>query len=176
MTGSETTAKHWHEFREVGPEFVETAPVRYVTVGEIAAPPQAVWDAFCDPESWPRWFPHVERVVHEGAPGVGMTRKSWVAGCAHVETMVIWDEPRAWGYIVNRATEPLAAAQLELTTFDPTPDGGTRVTWTLACEPLEGMGFLSAGQDFPTFLKAILDEALEGLTDYLASAVRAGPS
>lgn len=164
-TNAETS---WHAFRDVGPDFARTAPVRHVTVSEIAAPPQAVWDAFCDPASWPHWFPHVARVEHEGAPGIGMIRKSWVAGCAHVQTMVVWDEPRAWAYVVNRATEPLAAAQIELTTFDPLPGGGTRVTWTLACEPLEGLTFLSADQDFPTFLKTMLDQAMAGLTTWLA--------
>ncbi|SNS35095.1 Carbon monoxide dehydrogenase subunit G [Sphingomonas laterariae] len=159
----------WFDFRAVGPDFVNTAPTRYVTVSSIDAPVQAVWDAFCDPASWPHWFPHVERVVHEGAPGVGMIRKSWVAGCAHDETMVIWDEPRAWGYIINKATEPLAAAQIELTTFDPLPEGGTRVTWTLACEPLEGLSFLSADRDFPSFLQAMLDEAMGNLARYLAA-------
>lgn len=167
MAKPEDDSIQWHRFRDVGPDFVETAPVRHVTTSEIAASPQAVWDAFCDPNSWPHWFPHVERVVHEGAPGAGMTRKSWVAGCAHVETMVIWDEPRAWGYIINRATEPLASAQLELTTFDPLPDGGTRVTWTLACEPGDGLTFLSAEQDFPTFLQAMLDEAMAGLQKHI---------
>lgn len=157
----------WYDFRTVGADFVETAPTRHVITSNIAAPQQAVWDAFCDPESWPHWFPHVERVIHEGAPGIGMRRKSWVAGCVHDETMVIWDAPHAWGYIINRATQPLAAAQLELTTFDPTPDGGTRVTWTLACEPLDGLTFLSADMDFPTFLKAMLDEAMAGLLGYL---------
>ncbi|WP_380874306.1 hypothetical protein ACFB49_47090 [Sphingomonas sp. DBB INV C78] len=160
----------WFDFREVDSAFVDEAPTRYVTVSHINAPAQAVWDAFCDPASWPHWFPHVERVVHEGALGLGMIRKSWVAGCAHVETMVIWDEPHAWGYIVNRATEQLAAAQLELTTFDPTDDGGTRVTWTLACEPLDGMNFLAANQDFPSFLKEMLDTAMARLHAYLAGA------
>lgn len=161
------TTPTWYDFRTVGADFVETAPTRHVITSTIAAPQQAVWDAFCDPESWPHWFPHVERVVHEGAPGIGMRRKSWVAGCVHDETMVIWDAPHAWGYIINRATQPLAAAQLELTTFDALPDGGTRVTWTLACEPLDGLTFLSADMDFPTFLKAMLDEAMAGLLGYL---------
>jgi uncharacterized protein YndB with AHSA1/START domain len=163
-------AVRWFDFRSVGPSFVDDAPTRYVTVSHIDAPVQAVWDAFCDPASWPRWFPHVERVVHEGPPGLGMIRKSWVAGCAHVETMVIWDEPRAWGYTVNRATEPLAAAQLELTAFDPTNDGGTRVTWTLACEPLAGLSFLSADRDFPSFLQDMLDTAMVRLSAHLTGA------
>jgi hypothetical protein len=159
----------WHECRKVGLDFAETAPARYVVERDIRAPRQAVWDAFADPGGWRHWFPHVEWVTYDGPPpyGVGTIRKSSVAGCLHDETMVAWDEPRRWGYIIDRATEPLSTAQIEVTEFEEIA-GGTRVRWTLACDPLPGLKFLSGDQPFEAFLGRVLEDALAGLERYLA--------
>jgi hypothetical protein len=110
-------------------------------------------------------------VTYDGPPpyGVGTIRKSSVAGCLHDETMVIWEEPRRWGYIIDRVTEPLSKAQIEITEFDEIP-GGTRVRWTLACDPLEGLHFLSGDKPFDVFLGEILEEALGRLDRYLRAA------
>jgi carbon monoxide dehydrogenase subunit G len=158
----------WYEFRTVGPEFADTASTRYVVVQDVAAPRQAVWDAFADPASWSQWFPYVEWVTYDGPPpyGVGTIRKSMVAGCAHDEKMVVWDEPNRWGYIINRATQPIAAAQIEITEFEDIP-GGTRVRWILGCEPLGGLTFLSGNESFETFLGKIFADAMRRLEVYI---------
>jgi len=158
----------WYECRKVGPDYADTAPARYVVERDIAAPRQAVWDAFADPDSWSHWFPYVEWVTYDGSPpyGVGTIRKSCVAGCLHDETMVVWEEPRRWGYIIDRVTEQLSLAQLEVTEFDEIP-GGTRVRWILACDPLPGLTFLSGDEPFDVFLGRILEGALEKLAVYL---------
>jgi hypothetical protein len=116
----------------------------------------------------------VNRAWYEGRmpPGVGTLRKSDVAGCLHDETMVIWEEPSRWGYIVDRATEPLSAAQLELTEFFDSP-GGTRVRWTIACEPREGMSYLSGDQSFEAFLATLFDDAMRRLEGWLRQNGRA---
>ena len=107
-------------------------------------------------------------VTYDGPPpyGVGTIRRSSVAGALHDETMVVWDEPRRWGYIIDRVTEPLSNAQIEITEFDETP-GGTRVRWILACDPLPGLLFLAKDEPFEAFLGRVLDGALAGLLAYL---------
>jgi len=159
----------WHDFRSVPLDFVETAPVRYIIEQDVKAPRQAVWDAFADASSWSEWFPHVAKAWYEGTPpwGVGTIRKSDVAGCLHDETMVVWDEPRRWGYIINRATEALSSAQIEVTEFEEIPTG-TRVRWILACDPREGMSYLSGGENFDAFLRKLFDEAMRRLEAYIA--------
>jgi uncharacterized protein YndB with AHSA1/START domain len=49
-----------------------------VTVWEIAAPLQRVWDAIYHADDWPKWWPYVERVATlqaGGADGVGAVRR-----------------------------------------------------------------------------------------------------
>jgi carbon monoxide dehydrogenase subunit G len=157
-----------HEFRPVGLDFADSAPARFVVEEDVALPRQAVWDAFADAATWRHWFPHVEWVKYEGKmpPGVGTTRISMVAGCLHDETMVAWDEPRRWGYIINKASEPLAKAQIELTEFEEIPTG-TRVRWILACDPLEGLSYISGDEPFETFLARLFAQTMRNLEAYL---------
>jgi uncharacterized protein YndB with AHSA1/START domain len=158
----------WHDCRRVGLDYADTAPARYVVERDIAAPRQAVWDVFSDAATWVHWFPYIDWVTYDGpAPyGVGTIRRSSVAGALHDETMVAWDEPRRWGYIIDRVTEPLSTAQIEITEFDEIP-GGTRVRWILACDPLPGLKFLSKDEPFEAFLGRVLENALKGLAAYL---------
>jgi hypothetical protein len=165
---TEAATKTWHTCRKVGPDYADTAPARFVAVRDIARPRQAVWNAFADPATWSHWFPHVEWVAYDGPPpyGVGTIRRSSVAGCLHDETMVVWEEPSRWGYIIDRVTEPLSTAQIEITEFDEVP-GGTSVRWTLACDPLPGLHYLSGDKPFEMFLGEILEDALGRLDKYL---------
>jgi len=157
-----------HAFRPVGLDFADTAPARYVVEEDVAAPQQAVWTAFADAASWPHWFPHVEWVRYEGKmpPGVGTKRISMVAGCLHDETMVVWDAPRRWGYIINSASEALSTAQIEITEFEAIPSG-TRVRWILACDPLDGLKYLSGDEPFETFLGRLFTQTMRNLEAYL---------
>ena len=157
-----------HAFRPVGLDFAESAPARYVVSETIAAPRAAVWDAFADAATWPSWFPHVEWVKYEGKmpPGVGTKRISMVAGCLHDETMVVWDKPLRWGYTINAATEALAKAQIEITEFEEIP-GGTRVRWILACDPLEGLKYISGNEPFEVFLQRLFTQTIGNLERYL---------
>ena len=159
----------WHDFRPVEAEFLNHAPVVHRIESVTRLPRQAVWDAFADPTGWKHWFPFTENAIYEGGTpyGIGTIRKSWVGGERFEETMLIWDEPRRWGYRIDRATQALAGAQIELTEFETAPEG-TRVIWTLACEPLPGLSFLSGDADFPAFLKDMLDKALRALEAHLA--------
>ena len=163
-----------HEFRPVGLDFADSAPARYVVEEDVAAPRQAVWEAFADAATWPHWFPHVEWVRYEGKmpPGVGTKRISMVAGCLHDETMVVWDEPRRWGYTINKATQPLAKAQIEITEFEESP-GGTRVRWILACDPLEGLLYIAGDEPFEKFLGRLFTETMRNLEVYLRETGKA---
>lgn len=158
----------WHEFRDVGADFLETAPVRYVMRADIAQPPERVFDAFADSAGWVHWFPMVQKAQYDGPGpwGLDSIRRSWVDGVEHEERMLLWERPRIWGYNVLRATTALSAAQVEVTEFEPIP-GGTRVTWTIATEPMSGFTHFSGEQNLQTFLDELLVKALNNLNRHL---------
>jgi hypothetical protein len=158
----------WVEMEPVDLGYLERAPAVWSVEVVVAAPRQAVWDAFADAWSWPRWFPHVEAASYDGDPpyGPGTIRRSSVAGALHVETMLAWDEPTRWGYRVDRATVRLSTAQLELTEFSDC-DGGTRVRWTIACDPLDEFSFLAGDRPMEEFLAELHAGAMRRLEVYL---------
>jgi hypothetical protein len=158
----------WHEFRDVGADFMHSAPMRYVMKADIARPPEAVFDAFADSWGWVHWFPMVQKAQYDGPPpyGIDSIRRSWVDGVEHEERMLLWERPRIWGYNVLRATTALSAAQVEVTEFEAIP-GGTRVLWTIATEPLAGFTHFSGGQDLQAFLDDLLRRALDNLHKHL---------
>lgn len=166
--------QQWYSYAPVGPEFLDRAPLRFRIEAVTALPVQKVWDAFADTPGWVHWFPFVERALYEGPTpyGVGTIRKSWVSGDRYEETMLIWDEPRRWGYRIDRATQGIAKAQLELTEFEDAPGGGTRVIWILASDPLPNLNYLAGDQDFIAFLKDILERALRSLEAHIAKGAR----
>ncbi len=153
----------WNYFDEVGMEFLDNAKLKFVVEAMTHLPRQKVWDAFANPNTWQHWFPKVECVFYSGATpyGVGTTRRSIVDGILYDETMLVWEEPRRWGYRINKATFAIAKAQLEITEFEAIASG-TRVRWTLACDSLYEMDKKSFG----AILENLLKEAIDGLDKY----------
>ena len=127
----------WFDLEPVPLEFLERAPRRFTAEARVRAPRQAVWDAFIDAPGWPRWFPGVSEASYPGgAPpyGVGTRREATVRGQRWQETILAFEPGVRWAYRVDRATVPLAHAQIECTEF--ADDGpGTRLRWTLAARP-----------------------------------------
>jgi carbon monoxide dehydrogenase subunit G len=127
----------WFKMRAVDLDFLGTAPRVYTVERSIAAPGSAVWDAFSDPTTWRYWWPGVTSASYGSSPkpyGVGTFREATVSGQRYEETIVAWDAGRRFAYYIDRATVPIAKAQLECTEMED--DGtGTRVRWTIACEP-----------------------------------------
>ena len=127
----------WFKMRAVDLDFLQTAPRTYVVERNVAVPRGAVWDAFSDPTTWRHWWPGVRSASYGSSPkpyGVGTFREATVGGQRYEEYIVAWDAGRHFAYYIDRATVPIAKAQLESTEL--VDDGeGTRVRWTIACEP-----------------------------------------
>lgn len=159
----------WHALKKVGMDFAETAPTRYEAEAVVAAPRGDVFAAFADAASWKHWFPGVEEASYPGESppfGVGTFRASVVAGQRYEEYMVAWDEGARWAYYIDRATVPVARAQLEVTEFEDC-DGGTRVRWIIACEPLPDLGFMADGTPFEEFMAGLWRDAMQRLEGWL---------
>ncbi len=127
----------WFNLQKVELDFLHTAPKVYTAECLVALPRSEVWKAIVDPATWQEWFPGVRSVSYLGEPphGVGTKRVSDVRGHLFEETMLAWDEPRRWVYRIDRATVPVAKAQLESTELEDHANGTTLVRWRLAVEP-----------------------------------------
>ncbi|MCH2171336.1 SRPBCC family protein [Myxococcota bacterium] len=160
----------WHDLRKVDLDFLDTAEKTYVCEATLNAPRGAVWDAFADPSSWCHWFPGVEKASYGDsvAPfGVGTFRESWVAGQRYQEIMLAWNEPHRWGYYIERATVPVARAQIEMHEFEE-HGSGTLARWIVATDPLEDLAFMADGTPFDQFLSQLFADAMAGLDRHLA--------
>jgi hypothetical protein len=126
-----------HQLRPVEPDFVDSAPRRYVFETTIAVPPDAVWrEISAPPSSWPEWFPAVSKGGFEGPPPYGLGTRRWVRATAtdFRETVIEWDEGKRFTYRVDETSRPLANVLVERWTLNPAGDG-TSISWTMAIEP-----------------------------------------
>jgi uncharacterized protein YndB with AHSA1/START domain len=118
--------------RQVGPDFVETAPLRLVFARGVAAPPEAVFRALAeDVPGWSEWFSAVTlaRPTHDGAGREVRLR----GGTRFEETVLVAEAPEVYAYRVDVTNAPGARALVE--EWRLTPDGtGTRVQWTFAAD------------------------------------------
>ncbi len=162
----------WHAMRAVGLDFVASAPQVYRLEALVGAPREAVFRALADASRWHEWFPGVEwaRYGGEGAerPGVGTLRESQVAGARYDETMLVWDAPERWGYRIDRATQPVARAQVELHELESVGPA-TRVRWVIATDPDRAIEYMSDGTPFPKFLQKLHEDAMRRLERLLAA-------
>ncbi|MFJ8033545.1 SRPBCC family protein [Streptomyces sp. NPDC096032] len=116
--------------RPVGPEFVETAPVRLVFTRDMAAAPGAVFQALAeDLEGWPSWF----SAVSSARPTEGGREVRLRGGTRFEETILAAKAPELYAYRVDVTNTPGARAWVE--EWRLTPAGtGTRVRMTFALD------------------------------------------
>ena len=153
----------WFDLDPVELDFLSSAPYRWSVEAHVHASRAAVWDAFVDAPGWPRWFPGVSNACYPGgAPpfGVGTKREATVRGQRWQETILAFDTGMRWAYRVDRATVPLAHAQIECIEFADA-GGGTCVRWTLAARPRLLLRTTSAFM--PRTLRRLLERAARNL-------------
>lgn len=160
----------WFVMREVGLDLLESAEHRYVTTRDVDASRADVWTTFADPTTWSAWWPGVAVASYrpqENPFGVGTIRRATVNGQRYEETMLAWNEGVRFAYRIDRATLPLAHAQVECTEFEDRPGGGTRVRWTLAIDPRLMMRV--AAPFFSGIIDRLFARAMAGLDAYVAT-------
>ncbi|MER5935724.1 SRPBCC family protein [Streptomyces sp. NPDC001928] len=121
-----------HLLREVGLDFVGTAPVRHVFAREISAPPETVFHALAeDVPGWPEWFAAVTlaRPLDDGARREVRLR----GGTRFEETILAAKSPDVYAYRVDLTNAPGARAMVEEWRLAPAGTG-TRVQWTFAVD------------------------------------------
>jgi hypothetical protein len=160
----------WFAMRKVDLAFLDTAEKIYVVECEVGAARADVWNALVDPTTWSRWWPGVRSASYGGAApphGVGTFREATVGRQRYEERLLLWEEGRRWGYYIERATVPIARAQLECTELEDC-GGGTRVRWTIAHDPRLLMRLLAPF--FRRIMQRLLRRAMANLEAELAAA------
>ncbi|KUM73465.1 SRPBCC family protein [Streptomyces curacoi] len=121
-----------HLLREVGLDFVGTAPVRHVFARDVTAPPEPVFHALAeDVPGWTEWFRAVTlaRPLDDGARREVRLK----GGTRFEETILAAKSPELYAYRVDVTNAPGARALVE--EWRLTPAGtGTRVQWTFAAD------------------------------------------
>ncbi|MEJ8668123.1 SRPBCC family protein [Streptomyces sp. MS1.AVA.1] len=101
-----------HLLREVGLDFVGTAPVRHVFAREITAPPEAVHHALAeDVSGWTEWFSAVTlaRPLDDGARREIRLK----GGTRFEETILATKSPELYAYRIDITNAPGARAMVE---------------------------------------------------------------
>lgn len=101
----------------------------------IDAEPPQVWAALADFAHIAEWADNVDHscLQHDGAVGVGSTRRVQVGSRALLETIETWDEGRALEYRIDGLPEPAGRV---VNRWELAPSGaGTRVSLTSTISP-----------------------------------------
>ncbi|MBY8882486.1 SRPBCC family protein [Streptomyces sp. PLK6-54] len=120
-----------HRLRPVGPEFLDTAPLRLAFTAAIAAAPRDVHHALAeDTEGWTQWF---APVTHAGPTPEGRSI-GLAGGLRFEETVLLSEPPRRYVYRADATNRPGLRAMAEEWRVAPAA-GGSLVQWTVAVDP-----------------------------------------
>ncbi len=124
--------------REVGLEFVDDAPYRYVADVTVRATPEQVFEVFEDAEAWTVWALPIQKVEWTSPKpfGVGTTRTvSMAGGMVGDEVFIAWERGRHMAFRFTAASMPGVGAFAEDYHVTDLGDGTCRVHWVMAIEP-----------------------------------------
>lgn len=135
------------------------------------APIEQVWALIADARGWSRWArlstSALERQGEREPDGVGAIRRFTTGPLVSREEVVAFEPPRRLVYTLLSGM-PLRDYRGEVT-LDPTPDGGTRITWRSTFEPrYPGTGWLLVG-----FMRMVLGDYARRLAAAAARGVGA---
>ena len=88
-------------------EWIDKAPIKIRASREIVASPDEVWAVLAAHERWPEWFDALARAEGTGGEGLGSTRSVWIKKWRIDEEFIVWDEPKAFGFVVLTADGPI---------------------------------------------------------------------
>jgi carbon monoxide dehydrogenase subunit G len=122
---------------QVGLEFIDTAPFRFVSTVDLPISPEQVWEVLDDAESWPHWATAITKVTWTSPQphGVGTTRVVNMRGrITGDEEYLAWDPFSHMAFRFNEASTGSIAAFAEDYRIVLTPSG-CHLTWVMAMKP-----------------------------------------
>lgn len=124
--------------KSVGPDFIDSAPVRVQRSSVINAPLGEVFATVAaDPSSWGQWCPGFStssRWTSSPPYGVGSERTMHAFGSDIVEEILIWDENRRWTFRIKESGMGAFSAFAEDWRFETVTPTSTRATWSMAAD------------------------------------------
>lgn len=124
-------------------DWIAQAPVAIEGRTTSSASPQQVFDVLADHERWPEWFPNVKAVEVIGpAAGVGARRRVRVPGAAVEEEFIVWEPGVRWSFTGTAAKPGFVRSLVEDCRLEPTPSGGTAISYNMHLDPAPGYGLL----------------------------------
>jgi len=123
--------------REVGHDFLESAPLRFVNEVTINATPARVFEALEDPQAWPKWFNDIVKVEWTSPKpfSVGTTRTVRLKAMTVFEKFSVWETGKRFTFYFTETSLPFAHAFCEDYRLEDSGSGTTRLIYTVALEP-----------------------------------------
>lgn len=121
----------------VGLDFIDSAPVRFVSTVDLAITPAQLFEVLADAESWPHWATAITKVTWTSPEprGVGTTRTvDMRGGITGDEEFLAWEPHLHMAFRFNESTTNTISAFAEDYRVVPTADG-CHLTWVMAMKP-----------------------------------------
>ena len=136
-------AKPLKVHKSVGEEYLATAK-QGSAVHRYPFPPQMVWNALLDAETWTLWLPITKVTWTSPKPwGPGTTRTVEIGEQKVEETFFAWEEGRRMAFRFERSTLPVSAAVEDYRVVPV--EGGCEMRWSgKASAPLFLGGLITA--------------------------------
>lgn len=130
-----------HPCQQVNPDSFSRAKRRYVSVVEVDATAEQVFDSFERAEDWLVWAPAIRQVVWTSPKpfGVGTTRTVSMTGLVAEEVFIAWDYPKRMAFCFSGMSQPIMQSFAEDYHVMPLANGKTRIEWTVIVQP-KGVG------------------------------------
>lgn len=124
------------KYREVGAEFLDSAPIRGTIRHDIPASAAATFASLEDPESWPEWLDAITAVTWTSPKpfGVGTTRDIDMKLGAVSEYFYAWEAGRRMAFRFVSGKAPMFAAFVEDYEVIPTGDDSCEIVWRYGVE------------------------------------------
>ncbi len=151
----------------VGLDFIDSAPVRFVSTVDLAITPEQLFEVLADAESWPQWATAITKVTwtSPGPRGVGTTRTvNMRGGIVGDEEYLAWEPYSHMAFRFNEASTGSIAAFAEDYRVVPTA-GGCHLTWVMAMKPNGVAGRLGMAVGRPVMAR-VFQKFLYNLRSY----------
>lgn len=140
-----------HECKQVGMEYFDNAPSRFVASVEIKATAEQIFEAFEDAEAWPTWAMPITNVEWTSPKpfDIGTTRTvSMIGKLVGDEVFIDWDYPKHMAFCFTHCSQSLIESFAESWRVEVLDGGLCKVTWTMGMTP-KGFGKLTMGMSKP---------------------------
>ena len=126
--------------------FFDRAPEKFVYERVLDTTPEALFEVFEDPDSWPVWGTGIAKVDWTSPKPfqVGTTRTVWIGEQAVEEVFFAWEDNKRMAFRFDKTTLPLKACVEDYQLVN-TP-GGCRLDWRFRAKAPFILGPLVSGQ------------------------------